>query len=176
MLQVPTQIDVLITVLGGVLSAIAAFRVPRRELDRVPLSGLTLLWIVYVLAGWGLAASRVAFGIWVCAALAALAVAVGSSLQLGRSGLVVLSLAGVSAIAGVLLRDQNAELARWSAAGLVATGIWLWAVGGAKYRMERAGFRRSSVMRTLTIIGWEGLWVGWLVNKFIVPQVGTWLT
>lgn len=175
MVQVPTQMDVVITVLGGVLSAIALVRVPRQELERAPLTGLALLLIVYVLAGLGLAASRVAFGIWVCVALAALAVVFGASMQLGRMGLLAFGLAGVSTIAGVLLQDQNAEVARWSAAGLVATGIWLWAVGGAKYRMERAGFRRSSITRALSIMGWEGLWAGWLIYKFVVPQVGSWL-
>ncbi|MER3435721.1 MAG: hypothetical protein C4288_20620 [Leptolyngbya sp. ERB_1_1] len=178
MVQVPTQFDVTIAVLGGLLTGIAVIRIPRADLDRVPLSGLTLLLIVYVLAGWGLAISQVAIEVWIGAAAAALLVTFGSSIQLGRSGLVAFGLAGVNAIALFFMRNQNAN---WSvitprfALGFALTGIWLWAVGGARYRVERAGFRRSSLRWTLAIVGWEGLWIGWLINTFVALQVGTWL-
>ncbi|MBW4523850.1 MAG: hypothetical protein KME18_01455 [Phormidium tanganyikae FI6-MK23] len=173
MVQVPTQMDVTIAVLGGLFTGIVAFRIPRQDLDRVPLSGLTLLILVYGLAGWGLAIARVPIGAWIGAAVAAMLVGFGSSIQLGRSGLVAFGFAGVSAIAWVL--RQNVELARWSAIGFGLAGLWLWAVGGARYRMERAGFRRSPVQWSFAIVGWEGLWMGWLISTFVAPQVGTWL-
>jgi len=178
MVQVPTQLDVTIAVLGGLLTGIAVLRIPRSDLDRVPLSGLTLLLIVYVLAGWGLAISQVAIGVWICAAVAALLVTFGSSIQLGRSGLVAFGLAGMSTIALLVMRHQNSDWSRIVprfALGFALMGIWLWAVGGARYRMERAGFRRSSLRWTFAIVGWEGLWIGWLLNTFVAPQVGTWL-
>ena len=174
MVQVPTQLDVTIAVLGGLFTGIAAFRIPRQDLDRVPLSGLSLLLMVYVLAGWGLAVARVEIEVWIGAAIAALLVGTWSSIQLGRSGLIAFGLAGVSAIAMVL--RQNADLARWSAIVFALVGIWLWAVGGAKYRMERAGFQRSALWWIVAIVGWEGLWIGWLISTFLAPQVGTWLT
>lgn len=173
MVQIPTQVDVTIAVVGGLLTGIAAIRIPRQDLDRVPLSGVTLLVIVYVLAGWGLAIARVSIGAWIGAGVAATLVGFASSIQLGRSGLVAFGLAGVSAIALVL--RQNADLARLSAIGFALAGIWLWAVGGARYRLERAGFRRSSVQWSCAIVGWEGLWIGWLISTFVAPQVGMWL-
>lgn len=168
--MVPTQIDATIAILGGVLTAALALRVPRQDLDRVPLSGLVLLFIVYGLIGWGLAIAQVAIGVWMGAVAIALLVTFGSSIQLGRVGLIAFGLAVMSAIAMILGWNWG----RLSASALALIGIWLWALGGARYRMERAGFRRSSVQWVLAIVGWEGLWVGWLIHTFIAPQVGAW--
>lgn len=181
--MVPTQIDATIAILGGVTTGFLAFRVPRQELDRVPLSGLVLLFLVYVLVGWGMAISQLAIGFWIGAAAIAMLVTFGSSVLLGRAGLIAFVLAGVGAIALGFVRGQNADSVRWSAVllarfafALGLVGVWLWATGGARHRMERAGFRRSNVQWVLAIVGWEGLWVGWLINTFLVPQMGTWLT
>ncbi|BAU12097.1 hypothetical protein LEP3755_26260 [Leptolyngbya sp. NIES-3755] len=173
--MVPTQIDATIAILGGVITAILAFRVPRQELDRVPLSGLVLLFMVYMLVGWALAIGQLTIGFWLGAAAIALVVTFGSSVLLGRAGLIAFVLAGIGAIALGFVRGQNADSIRWSAIVLGFVGIWLWATGGARYRMERAGFRRSTVQWVLAIVGWEGLWVGWVINTFLAPQVGTWL-
>lgn len=172
--MVPTQIDAAIAIVGGVLTAILAFRIPRRELDRVPLSGLVLLFIVYVLIGLGLGIAGAAIGFWIGAGAIAMLVTFGSSLLLGRGGLIAFVLAGLGAVALGFVRGQNADLLRSSAIVFAGIGIWLWASGGARYRLYRAGFRRSSVQWVLAIVGWEGLWVGWLINTFIAPQVGTW--
>lgn len=169
--MVPTQIDATIAVLGGLLTAILVVRVPRQELDRVPLSGLALLFVVYGLMGWGLAIARAPIGFWIGAAAIAMLVTFGASIQLGRGGLIAFGLAGMSAIAMLL----GWEWGRLSAAALGLIGIWLWASGGARYRMERAGFRRSNVRWVLAIVGWEGLWVGWLIHTFVAPQLGTWM-
>ncbi|MBE9013970.1 hypothetical protein IQ250_27650, partial [Pseudanabaenaceae cyanobacterium LEGE 13415] len=139
--MVPTQSDAAIAILGGVITAILAFRVPRQELDRVPLSGLALLFIVYLLIGWGLAITGVPIGFWMGAAAIAMLVTFGSSIVLGRGGLIAFAMAGMSVIAMVLGQPWG----RLSAITLALVGIWLWASGGARYRMERAGFRRSSV-------------------------------
>ncbi|MGG6263650.1 hypothetical protein ACQ4M3_15925 [Leptolyngbya sp. AN03gr2] len=173
--MVPTQIDATIAILGGVITGILAFRVPRQELDRVPLSGLVLLWIVYVLIGLGLSIARLSIGFWIGAAAIAMLVTFGSSVLLGRAGLIAFVLAGIGAVALGFVRGQTADSLRLSAIALTLTGIWLWATGGARYRMERAGFRRSTVQWVLAIVGWEGLWVGWLINTFLAPQMGTWL-
>lgn len=173
--MVPTQIDAAIAIVGGVVTAILAFRVPRQELDRVPLSGLTLLFVAYVLIGLGLGISGAAIGFWLGAGAIAMLVTFASSILLGRGGLIAFVLAGMGAIALGFVRGQNADVLRSGAIVLALIGIWLWASGGARYRMERAGFRRSSVQWVLAIVGWEGLWVGWLINTFIAPQIGTWM-
>lgn len=173
--MVPTQVDAAIAIFGGVMTAILALRIPRQELDRVPLSGLSLLFVVYVLIGLGLVIAQLSIGFWIGAAAIAMLVTFGSSILLGRCGLIAFVLAGLGAVALGFVRGQNADLVRWSAIVLALTGIWLWASGGARYRMERAGFRRASVQWVLAIVGWEGLWVGWLINTFIAPRIGTWL-
>lgn len=172
MAQSLTELDATIAVVGGLLTAIAALRVPRRELDRVPMSGLLLLLIVNTLAGWGLAIAKPAIEFWIAGAVAAFAVGRVRSIHLGRGGAIAFGLAGISAIVWGVMSNQVAQK---MTIVLVLLGIWLWAVGGARYRMERAGFGRT-VHWTLALVGWEGLWIGWLIDTFVAPQVGVWLT
>ncbi|MCU0550683.1 MAG: hypothetical protein MUC48_15150 [Leptolyngbya sp. Prado105] len=169
--MIPTELDAAIAVIGGVLSAIAVFCIPRQNLDRVPISGLLLLAIVHAMAGWGLAVSQLRVEAWFAAAIAILIVATMRSLQLGRAGAISLGVAVVSAIVWGIRRDQNAQI---SAISCLWIGVWLWAMGGARYRMEGAGFGKS-IRWVLAIVGWEGLWIGWLIDTFVAPQVGVWL-
>ena len=176
MMPVPTQFDAAIVVFGMLFSAIALLRIPREDLDRLPLSGLILLLLFYILLGWALGSAQVSISIWFGALIAGFAVAIAPSVQLGRAGLTAFILGGIAAIVMVLNRDPIAQTARLSAVGLGLMGLWFWAVGGARYRMERMGFRRSMLWWTLILTAWEGLWIGWLVHTFVVPQMGTWLT
>ena len=173
--QVPTQLDAAIAVVGILFSTIAVLRIPRQDLDRLPLSGLLLLLLFYTVVGWVLAVAKVSGVIWLSVLAAGLMSAIVSSLYLGQAGLVALILAGIGAIAMFFAPNPTAQTARLSAIGLGLTGIWLWAVGGARYRMERTGFRRSAMQWMLILAEWEGLWIGWSIDTFIAPQMGDWL-
>lgn len=170
-MSVPTELDAAIAVVGGILTAIAIFCIPRQNLDRVPMSGLLLLLIIHAIAGWALAVSTVQIGLWLAAAGAALVVAMIRSLQLGQAGVISFGGAAISGIVWAVRQDPNVQM---SAISFLFLGIWLWAVGGARYRMEGAGFGKS-IRWVLAIVGWEGLWLGWLIDTFVAPQVGIWL-
>ncbi|BAS54495.1 hypothetical protein NIES2135_02490 [Leptolyngbya boryana NIES-2135] len=170
-MSVPTELDAAIAVVGGILTAIAIFCIPRQNLDRVPMSGLFLLLIIHAIVGWVLAISDVQIGLWLVAAGAVLIVAMIRSLQLGQAGAIALGGAAIGAIVWAVRQDANAQI---SALAFLFLGIWLWAVGGARYRMESAGFGKS-IRWVLAIVGWEGLWIGWLIDTFVAPQVGIWL-
>lgn len=171
-MPVPTQIDSAIAILGAVLSAIAVFRIPKDALDRLPLSGLILLLLFYVLVGWGAAIAKFPSPVWIAIGIALVLQKVLASIQLGRFGLIAFVLAAGSAI-GFALRQESTL--RLIAIGFALFGIWAWTVGGARYRLERSGFRRLSVFWILAIVLAEGLWIGWLIDTFVAPQVGTWL-
>jgi hypothetical protein len=170
MAQPPTELEATIAVVGGVLTGIAAFRVPRRDLDRIPLTGLGLVAAVNAIVGWAFAIAQAPITYWLSAAVAVVAVGMVRSIQLGRGGVIAFGLAGISAIVWGVANDQVAQIA---SIALLLLGVWLWAFGGARYRMERAGFDKS-IRWTLAIVGWEGLWLGWLIHTFVAPQVGVW--
>lgn len=169
--MVPTELEAAIAVIGGILTAIAVICIPRQNLDRIPMSGLFLLLLIHVMAGWALAISRVRIEFWVVAAIAVLIVAMIRSLQLGRAGVISFGVAAISAIVWGVQQDRNAQLSMFV---FLFIGIWLWAFGGVRYLMEGAGFGKS-IRWVSAIVGWEGLWIGWLIDTFIAPQVGMWL-
>jgi hypothetical protein len=170
-----TQLDVAIAVLGLIFSGIVLVRAPKQHLKRVPLSGLLILGVFYALAGWMCAVYDSFWWVWFAAFVGSVASAIVPASDLGVIGLRSVVLAGIGGIVAVFTRNLAFEIARTLAIGLGILAAWSWAVGGARYRMEHSSLPRSFILWTLILVGWQGLWMGWLIDTFALPGVGAWL-
>ena len=169
MMGLVASVDGAIAVVGAILSIVVLLRIPKPLFEWLPYSGLFVLCLFYGLVGWALAMFDSFVLIWVAIVGAAVAIAPMKAKVLGRIGGVAIALGGVSAIGFVWF-----PVARWVAIAFATIAAWAWAVGGVKFRMESVGLPRSFVLRALIVMGWEGLWLGWLIDRAL-PQVGDWL-
>lgn len=103
----------------------------------------------------------------------AIALAIVITITLTLTGALVGFLALVEALGRDLVLAGT--LARVLALGLAYSGVWLWAVGGARFRMETLGFDQVQIFWTLLLLSWTGLWLGWVVDTFLIPSFGVWL-
>lgn len=172
---VPTQFDLAIVVMGSFLTVITIGRIARTNLDRLPISALVLLFVLYGLFGWVLAIYNVPGWAWFGGWVASTAIANVPSINLGRTGLVAFGFAGVAAIVAIF-SSTNAGIARAVALGLALVGIWVWTVGGTRYRMEKGRVPRSTLLWVMILISWEGIWVGWVIDTFLTARFGQWLS
>lgn len=171
----PVQLDIAIAVAGVLILTIVILRAPKEDLDRVPASGLFLVFFLYAFLGWGLAIENLAVSIWIAVFGAVAVIATLRSHQLGDWGAKAIALAGIAAIVAAVTRAPTAQTARSVSITLVLTMLWMWAIGGARYRLEVAGLRRSFILWTLILTSWAGLWLGWIADTFVVPHVGKWV-
>jgi len=79
------------------------------------------------------------------------------------------------AVVGAIVGASVGRVAAALALALASSVAWFWAVGGARFRMEALGFDEYQTFWTLVIFSWEGLWLGWLIDTFLLPNFGIWL-
>ncbi len=113
--------------------------------------------------------------IWLLVGLATAGVSAVISYELGVIGLRALAVGGIVAIVGAIVGASVGRVAAALALALASSVAWFWAVGGARFRMEALGFDEYQTFWTLVIFSWEGLWLGWVIDTFLLPNFGIWL-
>ncbi len=149
--------------------------ISRQLLYRLPRSALIILLLLYALFGWLMGVYNLAWFFWLLTAIGTMGVSAVLSFELGVIGSRALVLAGVIALVGIFLEATLGRLATALALALALAGAWFWAVGGARYRMEGLGFDRIQTFWSLTLVSWEGLYFGWIVDTFLIPSWGDWV-
>lgn len=170
-IAIPSELRlVLIVMLGIMLIGFFVVRFPKESVKRLPFSSLVILVVIHILFGWLLSVYSAFWWVWLGVIAGCGAIATVLSIDLGMLGLRVLILAGVSAIVSLVANASVGQTATPLALGLAIAGCWLWAIGGARFRMESNGVERSQVGWTIVLISWEGLWLGWLLNTVLESQ------
>ncbi len=165
---IPSELRlVLVVMLGIMLTGFFVMRFSKESVRRLPFSSLVILLVIHILFGWLLSVYSAFWWIWLGAIVGCGAIATVLSIDLGMLGLRVLILAGVTAIVSLVADASVRQTATPIALGLAIAGCWLWAVGGARFRMESNGVERSQVGWTIIFVCWEGLWLGWLLNTVL---------
>lgn len=159
--------------LGITLLLIVLFRAPKGIFRLLPYSGLMILLVLYSLFGWALKIYSLAWWAWVGVIGMAAAIALLPSVELGMLGLRSMILAGFAALA--MFYPPLFLIAKWVSLGLATLTAWTWAIGSARYRMNSVGIERSHAIWIIAIVSWAGLWIGWLVESAIAPQLGDWI-
>ncbi|WP_162422229.1 hypothetical protein [Myxacorys almedinensis] len=184
----PTELNFAIALLGIMVTAMVAIQYPKERIGQLPGSALLVLLSIHIFFGWLLGVYNAVWWVWVGVISGCGAIAKVRSVELGMMGLRSFILAGVVAIAMLVASlgffanmPLFQPLVRSLALGLAIAAAWFWAVGGARFRMESMGVepwgqsatpKEMQIVRTIVGVSWEGLWLGWLLDTFFIPQWG----
>ncbi|MGA7936512.1 MAG: hypothetical protein WCA35_23360 [Kovacikia sp.] len=171
----PTPSDMVVATITFVLTLVLLRSLSKGFLKRLPWSSLIVLMLPHGLFGWLLGVYNMPWYIWLLVGIATAGVAILISYELGVIGIRALAMGGIVAVVGGIVGATIGRIATALALGLVSTVAWFWAVGGTRFRMEALEFDEIQTFWTLVIVSWEGLWLGWMVDTFLLPSFGVWL-
>lgn len=144
-------------------------------LKRLPWSSLVVLMLPHGLFGWLLGVYNMPWYIWLLVGVATTGVSAVVSYELGVVGVRALTVGGIVAVVGGVVGATIGRVATALALALASAVAWFWSVGGARFRMQALGFDEVQTLWTVVIVSWEGLWLGWMVDTFLLPHFGVWL-
>jgi hypothetical protein len=157
--------------LGIIVTGMIVMRFSKESVRRLPVSSLIILLVMHILFGWLLSVYSAFWWVWLGVIVGCGAIARVLSVDLGMIGLRALIPAGIAAIVGFVANDAAIEhIAEAMALGLSMAGAWLWAVGGARFRMESNGLERSQAGWAIVLVSWDGLWLGWLLYTVLISH------
>jgi hypothetical protein len=154
-------------------------QIRRDILKKLPWSSLMVLMLPHGFFGWLLGVYNMPWFVWLLAGMGAGLVAAVMSYELGVIGARALVLAGVIAgiggVAGIAIGVTVEKVAEALALALMLAVAWFWSVAGTRFRLERLGFDTIQIFWMITLTSWEGIWLGWVLDTFILPSFGIWL-
>lgn len=171
----PTVADFVIAAIAFLATAVLIGLVPRTIFKRLPWSALLVLMLPHGLFGWLLGVYNLPWFGWLFAIFGTLMVAAVMSYELGVVGVRLLITALIAGAIALAVGSTVGRVAEALALALALAVAWFWAVGGARFRLEAQGFDPVQSLWILAIVSWEGLWLGWMVDTFLLPKFGPWL-
>lgn len=171
----PMVADFVIAAIAFLATAVLIGLVPRSIFKRLPWSALLVLMLPHGLFGWLLGVYNLPWFGWLFAILGTLMVAAVMSYELGVVGVRLLITALIAGGIALAVGSTVGRVAEALALALALAVAWFWAVGGARFRLEAKGFDPVQSLWILAIASWEGLWLGWMVDTFLLPKFGPWL-
>ncbi|UBF24876.1 hypothetical protein K9N68_24950 [Kovacikia minuta CCNUW1] len=171
----PTPSDFVIAAIACGATLILFRSLPKGLLKRLPWSSLVVLILPYGLFGWLMGVYNLHWYVWLLVGLATIGISVVVSYELGVVGIRALIGGGIVALVGGMVGATVGRVAEAIALALASSVAWFWAVAGARFRLEALGFDPIQTFWVLVIVSWEGLWLGWGVDTFLLPHLGVWL-
>jgi hypothetical protein len=171
----PTASDIVVAAIAFVLTGFLLKSLKKGFLKRLPWSSLVVLMLPHGLFGWLLGVYNMPWYIWLLVGVATTGVSAVVSYELGVVGVRALTVGGIVAVVGGVVGATIGRVATALALALASAVAWFWSVGGARFRMQALGFDEVQTLWTVVIVSWEGLWLGWMVDTFLLPHFGVWL-
>jgi hypothetical protein len=171
----PTPLDFVVAALAFLATAVLLGTLRRDVLKQLPWSALIVLMLPHSLFGWLLGVYNLPWFVWLLTLIGTLLVSAVMSYELGLVGLRILVLAIATSAIALVAGSAIGRVAQALALALALAAVWFWAVGGARFRLEATGFNQIQALWALAIASWEGLWLGWMVDTFLLPKFGPWL-